>query len=394
MKIKKMLFFPLLAMGLLFVLGCPPRPPVEPAAGEPLAGLTEEQLAQFEAGKEVFNRVFVPEDGLGPLFNSNGCISCHNVPSAGGSSFISEVHASRFIPPSDCDPLFQEGGPVIQQNATPLLQEKGIDRENIPVSATAQATRTTPAIFGFGLMDAIPEEAILQNEDPDDANGDGISGRANRFLDGRLGKFGRKAFVPELFEFNAGAFPFEQGITTPLSPVEETINGEPVPPETDPAPDPEVALEDIEKVTDFTRFLAPVPRKKPADKYEENEIKRGEEVFANIGCADCHVPSFKTAPGDIPALSEKEVFLYSDLLLHDMGPELADICLGLATPEEFRTELLMGLRFRQQFLHDGSAKTIEEAVERHGGEATASSDAFKNLNADDKNAILKFLESL
>jgi len=108
----------------------------------------------------------------------------------------------------------------------------------------------------------------------------------------------------------------------------------------------------------------------------------------------CHVPEMKTGPSKIKALDRTMVALYSDLLLHDMGPGLADICLGQAHPSEFRTEMLMGLRFREQFLHDGSAKTVREAIERHDGEAKFSREQFKALSVDDKKALLKFLESI
>jgi CxxC motif-containing protein (DUF1111 family) len=374
--------------------GCPKKPPEQAELGDPLLGLSEEEVARFEAGKIVFERVFVPEDGLGPLFNANACGECHEDPVPGGVGDEVEVHATKFVSPDFCDPLFQEGGPVVQQQATPLLQATGIEKEEIPPSATSQALRSTPPVFGFGLIDGIPEETILANEDPADMDGDGISGRANRFIDGRMGRFGRKAFVPTLFEFNAGAFPIEQGVTTPLSPTEETINGQPVPPATDPAPDPEVQVSDIEAATDFTRFLAPPPRVFVTDKSDKKVVDRGEKIFKEIGCAKCHIPSMQTGASDVPALNKQAVFLYSDLLLHDMGPELADICLGLATPAEFRSEMLMGLRFREQFLHDGSAKTVREAIERHGGEGEASRAAFENLSEKDKEALLKFLETI
>ncbi|RMD95790.1 MAG: hypothetical protein D6814_12685 [Calditrichaeota bacterium] len=375
---------------MVFLLGCPPKPPDQIKPGDPLPGLSESEMQQFENGRKVFERVFVPADGLGPLFNGEGCASCHAQPVPGGSSAIIEVHASRFIAPDNCDPLFQEGGPVIQQHATPLLQNEGVEKEEIPPSASGEARRSSPPLFGFGLIDAIPEDSLLANADPEDADGDGISGRANRFLDGRLGRFGRKAFLPTLFEFNAGAFPIEQGVTTPFQPVEETLNGTPIPPQTDPVPEPEVSVEEINAVTAFVRFLAP-PSRAPESSYE---IKKGGELFDKIGCAKCHIPSMKSGPNDSPALDRKEVFLYSDLLLHDMGPELKDICLGLASPSEFRTETLLGLRFRKQFLHDGSATTVREAIERHGGEAEASTMAFKNLTSGEQEALLKFLDTL
>ncbi len=378
---------------LLFLMGCPPKPP-QPELGDPLAGLNQSQLQKFEKGKTAFERTFTPEDGLGPLFNADACGECHEDPVAGGVGDEVEIHATKFVAPSSCDPLFQEGGPVIQQQATPLLQAKGINKEQIPPSATGQALRTTPPVFGFGLVDGIPEAAILSREDPNDANGDGISGRANRFIDGRLGRFGRKALVPTLSEFNAGAFPVEQGITTPLQPVEETINGTPVPPDTDPAADPEIDLAEIEAVTDFLRFLAPPPHKKVTAAVEKALVAEGEKIFKEIGCAKCHSPSMQTGPSDVPALNKQTVFLYSDLLLHDMGADRADICLGLASPSEFRTELLMGLRFREQFLHDGVAKSVEEAIQKHGGEALAARRAFEKLAEKARKALLTFLGTI
>jgi CxxC motif-containing protein (DUF1111 family) len=392
MKVNQALVGLFLSLGALIFFSCRPKP--SPELGEPLRGLTKEQLAQFNQGKVVFQRVFTPEDGLGPLFNANGCAECHEDPVVGGVGDEVEVHATRFVPPNTCDPLFQEGGPVIQQNATPLLQAQGVQKEEIPPSATSQARRTIPPVFGFGLIDAIPESTILAYEDPNDADGDGISGRANRSIDGRLGRFGRKAAVALLSDFNAGAFPQEQGITTPQFPVEETINGRPVPQGTDPAADPEISQAEIEQVDNFVRFLAPPPRKLVKDHREQEQAEDGKKIFGKVKCARCHVPEMKTGPSNIQALNKKKVALYSDLLLHDMGPDLADICLGLATPAEFRTELLMGLRFRQHFLHDGRAKTVREAIENHGGEAKNSRDAFKALSDKDKEALLKFLDTI
>jgi CxxC motif-containing protein (DUF1111 family) len=384
------------AVGAIFfclvLCGC--KMAKQPNLGEPLANLTAKEQAQFQEGKQVFERVFDPKSGLGPLFNSVSCAECHEDPVLGGVGDEVEVHASRFVLPNSCDPLFEEGGPVIQQDATPLLRALGILKEQVPPKATAQARRSTPPLFGFGLVDSIPEATLLSHEDPYDRDGNGISGRANRAIDGRVGRFGRKAAVATLFDFNAGAFPQEQGVTTPLSPVEETINGKPVPPKTDPAPDPEITVEDIEKVTRFTRFLAPPPPQCFTNSRDRHLARRGKELFVHLHCAVCHVPKMKTGPNKIMALDRKTVGLYSDLLVHDMGPALADICLGQAHPSEFRTELLMGLRFREQFLHDGSAKTVEEAIERHGGEAQRSRDKFKALKKEDKKALLKFLESI
>ena len=381
----------LLLMGV-GLCGC--KTPQPPALGEPLADLTPEQRAQFEAGKQIFQRVFEPKDGLGPLFNGNSCAACHETPVVGGVGDEVEVHATRFVSPDFCDQLFDQGGPVIQQHATPLLQAKGFEKEQIPPTATAQARRSTPPLFGFGLVDAITEATVVARERANQTNGHGIRGHANRSIDGRVGRFGRKAAVATLFDFNAGAFPQEMGITTPLSPVEETINGTPVPADTDPAADPEIGVDDIEKVTAFVRFLAPPPPLILTNYHDRCLAKRGQQLFVALNCAACHVPKMQSGPNSIRALDRRPVALYSDLLVHDLGPVLADICLGQARPSEFRTEMLMGLRFRSQFLHDGSAQTAQQAIERHGGEAQFSSDGFKRLSDSDKKALLKFLETL
>jgi len=374
------------------ICGC--KTAKQPDLGEPLAELTPSQKAQFREGKAVFQREFTPETGLGPLFNSVSCAECHEHPLVGGSGDEIEVHATRFVRPNSCDPLFDQGGPVIQQDATPLLRAIGVLKEQVPSRATAQGRRSTPPLFGFGLVDAIPDKTLLSHEDPYDRDLNGISGHANRAIDGRVGRFGRKAAVATLFDFNAGAFPQEQGVTTPLSPVEETINGAPVPAGTDPAADPEIKRADIDKVTDFLRFLAPPPRVCFTNSHERHQAKRGEKLFNAVNCCACHVPKMKTGPNEIRALDRKTVHLYSDLLVHDMGPSLSDICLGQAHPSEFRTELLMGLRFREHFLHDGSAPTVQEAIERHGGEAQPARDKFKALSKKDQEALLKFLDSI
>jgi len=385
-------FVGLLALTVVVISGC--KSPKPPALGEPLANLTREQRAQFDEGKQVFQRVFKPEDGLGPLFNGNSCAECHEKPVVGGVGDEVEIHATRFTPPDSCDPLFEEGGPVVQQDATPLLRALGVLKEPVPLHATAQGRRSSPPLFGFGLVDAIPEATILAHEDAMHSHGDGIRGHANRTIDGRVGRFGRKAAVATLFEFNAGAFPQEMGITTPFSPTEETISGTPIPPETDPVPDPEIGTNDIEKVTAFTRFLAPPPRQVFTSSSDRYLAERGRKLFAELQCAACHIPKMRTGLSTVKALSRKKVALYSDLLVHDMGTNLADICLNKAHPPEFRTEMLMGLRFRDKFLHDGSAKTVQEAIERHGGEAQRSRDRFKALSDRDKKALLKFLNSI
>ena len=228
-------------------------PPAKP--GDPLPGLTPNELARFEKGREVFERAFTPETGLGPLFNADACGECHEDPVAGGAGDEVETHVAAFRADGSCDPLIEEGGLVIQQQVTPALKAAlGIDREPVPAEATARAGRSTPDLFGFGLLDAVPDGAILALADPEDRNHDGISGRPNRFVDGRLGRFGRKAFVPALREFNQGAFVIEMGITNPAIPAEESIGGEPIPAGVDPVPEPEIDEAETNLADDFVRF--------------------------------------------------------------------------------------------------------------------------------------------
>ena len=373
--------------------GCakPPEP------GDPLPGLSRAQRDRFDKGRDVFVREFTPETGLGPLFNSTSCGECHEEPATGGSGDEVEVHATAFHPQGgaapgegSCDLLADLGGPVFQSHVTPALKKAlRIDEEPIPAKATARGRRTSPSILGFGLIDGVPEETILALADPDDRDHDGVSGRPNRFLDGRLGRFGRKAFLPALREFNAGAFVIEMGITNPLAPAEESVGGRPIPPGVDPLPEPELSAADFDLANDFVRFLAP-----PARGSFTGAARRGQRLFTEIRCAACHVPVLKTGDSDVAALRYRPVAAYSDLLLHDMGPGLADICLGLATPSEFRTEPLMGLRLRSHFLHDGRASTIEEAIRLHGGEAATARDRFAALPDSERRAILEFLGAL
>jgi CxxC motif-containing protein (DUF1111 family) len=369
---------------LLVTAGC--AKPVNP--GDPLPGLSRAERDRFDRGKVVFDSAFTPEAGLGPLFNATGCGECHEDP-AGGRGDEVEVHATVFHAPV-CDPLAQEGGPVVQQHTTPALKQAlGIDEEPFPPSATARAQRTSPVVFGRGLLDLVPDSVILAYADPNDKNHDGVKGRPNRFVDGRIGRFGRKGFVPTLREFNAGAFGAEMSVTTPEQPTEETVGGKPLPAGVDPAADPELPQADLDLVDDFVRFLAP-----PTPLKAGKDGRRGRDVFSQVGCAACHIPMLRTGDSPVAALKNREFAAYTDLLLHDMGPDLADICLGLATPADFRTEPLLDLRGAEHFLHDGRATSLEQAIELHGGEATGARDRFKALPAADRAALVAFLKSL
>jgi CxxC motif-containing protein (DUF1111 family) len=364
--------------------------PKAPQPGEPLRDLSPEQLASFNAGKAIFAKEFEADEGLGPLFNAVACGECHEEPELGGNGDETETHAAVAGAGGACDMLAAHGGPVFQAHTTPALKQAlGLDSEPIPAEATAHATRSSPDLFGFGLLDAVPDEEILARADSADRDHDGISGRVNRAPDGRIGRFGRKAFGPSLAEFNAGAFLIEMGVTSPTAPVEETIGGKPIPAGVDPTPEPEISAEALQSVFDFVRFLAPPPQVPLS-----LEGDRGRQLFRTMGCISCHTPALVTGPNRVRALDRKVVAAYTDLLLHDMGSSRADICLGLASPSEFRTEPLMGLRFAKHFLHDGAADSIEQAVELHAGEASRSRDYFVKAGPKEREALLVFLRSL
>ncbi|MGI9181657.1 MAG: di-heme oxidoredictase family protein [Longimicrobiaceae bacterium] len=383
----------LLGLGL-FCAGCSSQPYAQVEIGAPLPGLSAAELERFRQGEAIFAHVFTPEEGLGPLFNENACNACHTDPANGGTGEQFLIRATRFIAPDSCDLLSHEGAGNIQQQATPLLQAHGITRKPMPPSATEQGRFGVTFLFGLGLVEAIPEEAILARADPDDADGDGISGRAGRALDGRLGRFGRKANSPTLLHFVETALLFEMGLTTPNQPFEETLGGHPLPPGADPVPDPEVDQRTVEMLRDFVRFLAPPQRRVAPTDEERQVVSRGERLFAEVGCASCHLPSIRTGPSEIQVLNRKTVHLYSDLLLHDLGPQMANVCGVAATPTELRTAMLMGLGHRRAFLHDSRALGLREAIEFHGGEAAAARAAFRGLSAGAQEALLRFLESL
>ena len=379
----------LVLLSALQALGASGACPAPPQPGDPLPGLDDGERARFVAGRAVFEQAFTPEQGLGPLFNADACGECHEDPVTGGAGDELETHIAA--PVADgCDLLLGRGGPVFQSNATPALTAAlGITSEPLPPEPLARATRSSPDVFGMGLLDAVPEREILARADSADRDRDGISGRANRFFDGRVGRFGRKAFVPSLDEFNAGAFVIEMGLTNPGSLAEETIGGAPVPPAADPTPEPELGGEALAVVLDYVRFLAP-----PAPLALSPRGQQGRALFTRFACASCHTPALRTGTHRVRALDRKLVYAYTDLLLHDLGAERGDICFGLASPSEFRTEPLMGLRLLRRFMHDGAAATPEEAIELHGGEAARSREAFRRASAEERAALLEFLRSL
>src|SRR2546427_1304868 len=379
--------------------GAPGFIAVPASLGSALPKLDPALLSRFNAGRVVFTTVFTPQTGLGPLFNSVGCANCHEQPVGGGGGNNDpaeggeddELRATAFhgagVP---CDNLASVGGPVIQKQLTPALSDVlHITAEPIPAAATDSGHRTTPDLFGFGLLDAVPDAEILALADPLDRNGDGISGRPNRTADGRLGRFGRKAQAATLREFNTDAFVMGMGITNPGNQTEQTVGGMPLPAGVDPLPEPEISAEQFNAADAFVRFLAPPPRA-PAG------LARllGAAGFRRNGRAPFPAPGRFPRLYLTPPLRLHVVPAFTDLLLHDMGPDLADICLGQALPSEVRTEPPMGLRFATAFLHDGRAATIRQAIELHAGEALGARNRFLRLSDFERAVLMRFLRSL
>lgn len=360
-----------------------------------MSGLPDTLLAKFFAGRSLFDKVYTPQEGLGPMFNENQCSACHTSPASGGTGgFERVIKATRFDQISGrCDPLVHLGGENVRSQATPSMKGLGFERESIPDAATEVGYFLAPALFGLGLVEAIPEEAIIARADPDDRDGDGVSGRAARTPDGRLGRFGRKAEFATLREFIETALRLEMGLTTRAED-RETFNGRPVPREADPTPEPEVDSATVDLLTAFVRFLAPPAPVPPQSGSQRDTLEAGRRLFESLGCTSCHVPTMRTGPSRIPALDRKTVALYSDLVLHDMGPGLANVCAFDASPTELRTAILAGLSSRGFYLHDGRAIDLRDAILAHGGEAQRSRDAFARLSWLRQEYVLRFLRSL
>jgi CxxC motif-containing protein (DUF1111 family) len=274
--------------------------------------------------------------------------------------------------------------------------------EQLPI-AMLMSYRQAPALIGLGLLEAVPEETLRALADPDDADGDGISGRANRVWDlksgaVRLGRFGWKANQAGIEQQTSGAFLGDIGITSPLHPANNCPPAQTTCAAQVDGGEPEADQETIDQVTYYGRLLA-VPARRDA---QDGEVLRGKELFADAGCASCHTPKFVTGELDgLPEVSNQTIFPYTDMLLHDMGEELADHRPDfLATGREWRTPPLWGLGLirvvndHTNFLHDGRARDVSEAILWHGGEATDAREAYRSMDARERAALLRFVESL
>ena len=370
--------------------------PVQP--GDPLRGISPREFEAFRLGLAVFTSVETVDDGLGPAFNATSCAACHSVPAIGGISPMSEVRAGHRNEDGTFRPLDATGETLFHTFSLPDHACQPV----LPLDTNVVARRMPVPLFGAGLLEAIPDETLLALADPLDRNRDGSAGRASIIIDTatgerRVGRFGWKAQVATLLTFSGDAYRNEMGITNDVFPAEfaygisaAQLKHCDLSPDPEDRVDPATGRRDIDNFADFMRFLAPIARG-PID----DAVRDGERVFAAIGCAACHVPALTTGPNVNPLFDRKVVPLYSDLLLHRIGTgdgiKQTD---STATPDEIKTPALWGLRLRRPFLHDGSAATVEDAINRHGGEAELARQGFRRLDERSLSTLAAFLRSL
>lgn len=371
--------------------------------GDPLPGLTAAQLARFNAGKEGFKAEEGDADGIGPVFNGRSCVECHAGPAAGGSS---DVLSTRIGTTRDgrFDPLLEFGGPTIQTQG--IVGRRGFQfrGEVVPKQATIVAKRRSNPLFGFGLVDAVPDESFWIEALRQHIFTPGTAGRPNLVRDlraggWRVGKFGWKAGIADVFTFSADAYKDEMGITVPgfLPDEDDRVISEENPPQGNerllrfnPVASPnEGDADDVVGFNDFITFLAPPPQKPLTA-----TGRQGKGVFSQIGCASCHQPTMRTGPNEVKALDRVTFHPYSDFLLHDMGKLGDGIEQGWGTGKEMRTAPLWGLRELPFYLHDGRAKTVDEAIRLHDGQGRKARDRYADLTESEKRALLDFLNSL
>ncbi|GAB4240781.1 MAG: di-heme oxidoredictase family protein [Elainellaceae cyanobacterium] len=408
---------------------------------QPAPNLDEYWFDRHAVGDLAFEAAFVTapanvNPGLGPLFNGTSCAGCHikngrGMPEKGQrvvrvSQLMEEAHAS--LPP---DHFYASESDAPSGNALPVpgigtqVQEQGVYGyepeavveviwqeqtgtygDSTPYSlrspqlqvsrwdgtslteGVALSNRIPQPVFGVGLLEAVPESEILQIADPEDHDSDGISGRPNRVWDvvqqrEVLGRFGWKANTPTLLQQSAAAYVNDMGVTNPLFP--DTDNTQ------------DIGMDILEAAAVYVQTLG-VPSRTLLD---NPQVQQGEKLFASANCAACHVAELRTGNHEIPALVNQTIHAYTDLLLHDMGSGLADDRPDFqASGSEWRTPPLWGVGLVQTvlpysgYLHDGRARTLEEAILWHGGEAEASKEAFRTMSADDRAALIQFLRSL
>jgi CxxC motif-containing protein (DUF1111 family) len=396
-----------------------------PGAGGPIAGLTAREFAFFSAGEDEFLEAEEVPEGLGPRMNLDSCGGCHSQPATGGTSpsVNPQVEFATADGGSDPVPSFITlNGPVREarfksdggvHNTATITGRTGANGCNLATpDFAAEAARgnlifriPTP-VFGAGLIEQIPDSVILANRDRDAVTKSnlGISGRTNNNgNDGTISRFGWKAQNQSLLLFSGEAYNVEMGITNELFQSERERNSAcqfaPLPNDvTDTGltttPD---GLNAIELFAFFQRFLAP-PTPSQSSPGGMTSINNGRSLFTSTGCAFCHTPTLRTGNATVAALRNQPVNLFSDILLHNMGTNLADgILQGAARGDEFRTSPLWGLGKRIFFLHDGRTSNLRTAIQAHsssGSEANTVINNFNALSETNKQDLLNFLRSL
>ncbi len=408
------------------------------AFGHPAHNIRTEKRNDFFVGNSFFrqNWVLAPSstserDGLGPLFNARSCSGCHfkdgrGQPPLEGAEMVSMLlRLSRHGKPDGVfgDQLqnhaipgaLAEGRPRVRYSEEPgafadgtayallrpeyLIEETGYGGSAVGLEISP---RVAPQMIGLGLLEAIPEAAILARADPDDSNRDGISGRPNRVPNlelgvQQLGRFGWKANVATVREQVASAFLGDMGLTSVARPKQADFHSDRQVAQMASGGEPEILAAVLDPVVFYSQTLA-VPARRAAN---EPQVAAGKQAFERLGCAQCHVAKFATGESPLRELSKQTIFPYTDLLLHDMGEGLADQRADfLATGREWRTPPLWGIGLvakvngHTRFLHDGRARNLEEAILWHGGEGAKARDAYQKLPLAGRTALLRFLNSL
>ena len=395
----------------------PDVPPDDQVLDGTIEGMTPSQVHQHIAGDEEFGRRFAVADGLGPIFVATSCEQCHVGDGKGHPAF--NLIRYGYYGAGGFDPLLTLGGPQLQHRAIP-----GYPPEEIPSEATGIATFNPPAVSGLGFLDAVDDSTLIALADSADGDGDGVSGRlqlhppselieAAVALEGLgspragargtlvngmyIGRFGKKAVAVNLLHQTVAAYQQDIGITSDLL-TEDLFNSSAGSRASDAVPDPEVSSSTVANVVFYLKTLRAPPRRDA----DHPEVMAGEEIFEEIGCAGCHVPTLTTGRSEIAVLDRATFHPYTDLLLHDMGPELDDgYTEGVALSAEWRTPPLWGVGIQANFqggrmflMHDGRAESFEDAIALHGGEGDASRDAFAALSSEDRVRLLRFLGSL
>ena len=410
------------------------------AFGLPATNLSAENLEKHLEGDKAFGALFVASPaprngGLGSVFNNNSCNGCHpsdgrasvpenlnglsglflkisvqgtdehggSAPVPGFGTQLQHQSVYGFQPEAKMSVSFQEKTFSLADGAVVTLQKPvySIVSPYIPLPGNVLISpRIGMPVFGLGLLEAIPESAILANADPDDQDNDGISGKANYVWDIvsgslKLGRFGWKAGAPSVLVQSAGAYNEDMGLTNYLKPVESSAGQS----NNDPnAVSPEVSREDLENVVFYLKTLG-VPAGRD---FDDPKVIAGHHIFEKINCSSCHVASFATGTyAGIPEIGNQKIYPYTDMLLHDMGDDLADNRSEfLANGNEWKTRPLWGIGLtaltsgHTSFLHDGRARNLTEAILWHGGEAEKSREDFRKLSTKDREALLRFIESL